>query len=299
MSEPQRCGYVSIVGRPNVGKSTLLNLLVGYKISAIANKPQTTRTNIRGIVTRENYQVIFTDTPGIHRQSKDLLNMTLNSEAVAALETVDAVIMLVEALKWTPEDDLVLKRLKHSDVPVLLMVNKVDRVKPRERLLGYLSEVNNKYDFAEIIPASATRSTNTELVLESVVKRLPEMEWLYSEDSITDQSMRFICGELIREQLVLNLHQELPYFTAVNIERFDEQTDRVDIDAAIWVGRESQKGIIIGKRGETLKRIGTAARKSIEELVDKKVVLKQWVKVEPDWQNNPRHLQDLGILSDR
>jgi len=295
----KRCGYVSIIGRPNVGKSTLLNLLVGYKISAIANKPQTTRTNIRGIVTEDNYQLIFTDTPGIHQQGKNLLNMTLNSEAVAALESVDAIVMIVEAMKWTDEDELVLKRLKHVKAPVFLLVNKVDRIQEKNRLFPYLEKMAAKYDFKEIIPGSADKGINTDRLLEVLVEASPEDEWAYDEDSITDQSVRFICAELIREQLVLNLHQELPYFTAVNIERYEETDRHVEIDAVIWVARESQKGIIIGKKGETLKRIGTDSRKSIEEFVDKKVVLKQWVKLEEDWQNNPRHLQDLGIMSNR
>ncbi|MCL4168637.1 UNVERIFIED_CONTAM: hypothetical protein GTU68_021701 [Idotea baltica] len=295
----KRCGYVSIIGRPNVGKSTLLNLFVGYKISAIANKPQTTRTNIRGIVTKDYYQLIFTDTPGIHQQSKNLLNMALNTEAVAALESVDAIVMIVEALKWTDEDELVLKRLKHIKAPVYLLVNKVDRIPQKERLFPYLEEMATKYDFKEIIPGSADKDVNTDRLLELLVESSPEDEWAYDEDSITDQSVRFICAELIREQLVTNLHQELPYFTAVNIERYEETDRHVEIDAVIWVARESQKGIIIGKKGETLKRIGTGARRSIEEFVDKKVVLKQWVKLEEDWQNNPRNLQDLGILSNR
>lgn len=295
----KRCGYVSIIGRPNVGKSTLLNLLVGYKISAIANKPQTTRTNIRGIVTEDNYQLVFTDTPGIHQQGKNLLNMTLNSEAVAALESVDAIVMIVEALKWTNEDELVLKRLKHVKVPVYLLVNKVDRIQQKDRLFPYLEEMASKYNFKEIIPGSAEKGINTDRLLEVLVESSPEGEWAYDEDSITDQPIRFICAELIREQLVVNLHQELPYFTAVNIERYEETDRHVEIDAVIWVARESQKGIIIGKKGETLKRIGTDARKSIEAFVDKQVVLKQWVKLEEDWQNNPRHLQDLGIMSNR
>lgn len=295
----KRCGYVAIVGRPNVGKSTLLNLLVGYKISAIANKPQTTRTNIRGILTEDYYQLIFTDTPGIHQQSKNLLNMTLNSEAVASLEAIDAVVMVVEALKWTDEDELALKRLKHLNVPVFLLVNKVDRVTPKERLFPYLEKVAAKYAFKEIIPGSATSKININKLTKALVHVMPEDEWIHDEDSITDQSVRSICAELIREQLVVNLHQELPYFTAVNIERFEETEKFVEIDATIWVARESQKGIIIGKKGETLKRIGTGSRHSIEEFLGKKVVIKQWVKLEEDWQNNPHLLQELGIMSNR
>jgi len=300
-----QCGTVSIIGRPNVGKSTLLNHLVGYKISAIANKPQTTRTNIRGIVSEaasknnSGYQIIFTDTPGIHLNSKNLLNRTLNSEAVAAVEDVDAIIFIVEALKWTDEDDFVLSRIKHAKVPVFLLINKVDRIQEKERLFVYLHEVGQKRDFTEIIPVSATKGINTDVLIKSLLKVLPESEFIYPEDHITDKSIRFICSELIREQLVLNLHEELPYTTAVEIEKFEESEKLVTIEVVIWTDRKNQKGIIIGKKGETLKRIGQGARHSLEEFLMKKVMLKQWVKVEENWQNNPRHLNELGIISNR
>lgn len=301
----KKCGTVSIIGRPNVGKSTLLNHLVGYKLSAIANKPQTTRTNIRGIVTEEGnaktapYQIIFTDTPGIHLNSKNLLNRTLNSEAVAAVEDVDAIIMIVEALKWTDEDDFVLSRLEHTEKPVFLLLNKVDRIQEKNRLFPYLQKVEKKRDFAEIIPLSAEKGINIDVLIDSLLKVLPESDFIYPEDHITDKSVRFICGELIREQLVLNLHEELPYTTAVEIEKFEETDKLVTIEVVIWTDRKNQKGIIIGKKGETLKRIGQGARRSLEEFLMKKVMLKQWVKVEENWQNNPRHLNELGIISNR
>ena len=301
----KKCGTVSIIGRPNVGKSTLLNYLVGYKLSAIANKPQTTRTNIRGIVTEldkeadSGYQLIFTDTPGIHLNSKNLLNRTLNSEAVAAVEDVDAIVMIVEALKWTDEDDFVLSRLKHTKKPVILLLNKVDRIQEKDRLFPYLQKVGKKREFTEIIPISASKGINTEILIESLLKVVPESEFIYPEDHITDKSVRFICGELIREQLVLNLHEELPYTTAVEIEVFEETDKLVTIEVVIWTDRKNQKGIIIGKKGETLKRIGQSARRSLEEFLMKKVMLKQWVKVEENWQNNPRHLNELGIISNR
>lgn len=301
----KKCGTVSIIGRPNVGKSTLLNHLVGYKLSAIANKPQTTRTNIRGIVTELSlddqpaYQIIFTDTPGIHQNSKNLLNRTLNSEAVAAVEDVDAIIMIVEALKWTDEDTFVLSRLKKTQKPVFLLVNKIDRIKEKERLFPYLQMVSEKCYFKSIIPISASKGMNTEAIIESLLTTLPESDFMYPEDHITDKSVRFICGELIREQLVLNLHEELPYTTAVEIEKFEETDKLVNIEVVIWTDRKNQKGIIIGKKGETLKRIGQAARHSLEEFLMKKVMLKQWVKVEENWQNNPRHLNELGIISNR
>lgn len=292
-----RCGYVAIVGRPNVGKSTLLNYLVGYRISAIVNKPQTTRTNVRGIVTQDNYQVIFTDTPGIHHDSKTLMNKTLNIAAVAALDAVDAVVMLVEALKWTAEDDLVLKRLQHMSCPIFLLINKVDRVVEKERLFSYIEAVKDKRKFTEIIPISATKGINTKELLEKLKPTLPFSEYAYDEDSITDQTLRSICSEVVREQLMDQLHQELPYSTAVHIEKFEEMPHRVDIDATIWVGKARQKGMVIGKKGQTLKRIGTTARIILEELLEKKVVLKTFVKVEENWQNNPKHLGDLGIIS--
>jgi len=301
----KKCGTVSIIGRPNAGKSTLLNHLVGYKLSAIANKPQTTRTNIRGIVTEldkktdSGYQLIFTDTPGIHLNSKNLLNRTLNSEAVAAVEDVDAIIMIVEALKWTDEDDFVLSRLKHTKKPVFLLLNKVDRIQEKDRLFPYLEKVGAKREFTEIIPISASKGINTDILIESLLKVVPESEFIYPEDHITDKSVRFICGELIREQLVLNLHEELPYTTAVEVETFEETDKLVTIEVVIWTDRKNQKGIIIGKKGETLKRIGQAARRSLEEFLMKKVMLKQWVKVEENWQNNPRHLNELGIISNR
>ena len=293
----KRCGYVPIVGHPNVGKSTLLNLLVGYKLSAIANKPQTTRTNLRGIVTKDNYQLIITDTPGIHQRSGNALNQVLNKEAVAALEQADAVVMIVEAGRWTGEDDLVLLRLKHMTCPVFLLVNKIDTVKPKEKLLAYLQEVSAKREFEQIFPVSATKQINTDDFLTKLVSYLPESEFVYPEDYITDQPVKSICSELIREQLVRYLHQEIPYTTAVDIEKFEETDTLTTINATIWVGKKGQKGIVIGKKGATLKRIGSSARIALEEFLDMKVMLKLWVKVEENWQNDPRYLSELGIVS--
>ena len=293
----KRCGYVSIIGHPNVGKSTLLNLLVGYKISAIANKPQTTRTNLRGIITEKDYQLIITDTPGIHQRSGNALNQVLNKEAVASLEQADAVVMMVEAGRWTGEDDLVVQRLKDVTCPVFLLVNKIDTVKPKEKLLAYLQEVSGKREFEEIFPVSATKKINTDEFLKKLVSYLPKGDFIYPEDYITDQPVKAICSELIREQLVLYLHQEIPYTTAVDIEKYEETEKLTTIHATIWVGKKGQKGIVIGKKGETLKRIGSSARIALEEFLDMKVMLKLWVKVEENWQNNPQHLSELGIVS--
>lgn len=293
----QLCGYIAIIGRPNVGKSTLMNELIGFKVSAIANKPQTTRHNIRGLLTEEHYQIIFVDTPGMHRTSKSLLNKTINMEAVAALEGVDAVVMLVEAMRWTDEDDLVLKRLGHVTCPVFLLANKVDRVEKKEKLLTWLPTILQKYPFKEIFPLSATKGTNLAALKAALIKTLPEQDWIYPEDDVTDQSTRFIASELIREQLMIYLHQEMPYSTAVEIEKYTETPTLTEIHAVIWVSRESQKGIIIGKKGESLKRIGSSARIALEEFLQTKVMLKLWVRVEENWENSPRHLHTLGISS--
>ncbi|PID50468.1 MAG: GTPase Era [Proteobacteria bacterium] len=288
-------GQLAIAGRPNVGKSTLMNELLGFKVAAVADKPQTTRHNIRGILTEGDTQIVFLDTPGIHKTAKSLLNKTINREAVAALEDVDAVVMVVEALRWTEEDSLVLEHLQHLTVPVLLLANKVDRIQQKEALLVWLQEISSKRDFAEIFPLSATKGTNIAALKQALCKAMPEGEWAYAEDDITDQSIRFISGELIREQLMNYLHQELPYSTAVEIERFEEKAALIEIDAVIWVSRESQKGIVIGRKGEMLKRIGSSARISLESFLQKKTMLKLWVRVEEDWENSPRHLQRLGI----
>jgi len=291
----QRCGYVAIVGRPNVGKSTLMNLLIGFKVSATANKPQTTRHSIRGILTEDDYQMIFVDTPGIHRTSKSLLNKTINLEAVAALEGVDAVVMIVEVLKWQDEDDLVLQRLGHVTCPVFLVANKVDRLEKKERLLTWLPDVLKKYPFKEVFPLSATKGMNVPQLKAALAKVMPQQDWVYAEDDVTDQSTRFICGELIREQLMTYLYQEMPYSTAIEIETFEEKPHLTEINAVIWVSRENQKGIVIGHRGEALKRIGSSARIALEAFLERKVMLKLWVRVEENWENSPRHLQSLGI----
>ena len=291
----QRCGYVAIVGRPNVGKSTLMNHLIGFKVSAIANKPQTTRHSIRGILTEGDYQMIFVDTPGIHRTSKSLLNKTINREAVASIEGVDAVVMIVEAMRWQDEDNLVLERIAHVQCPVFLIANKVDKIEKKEKLFGWLPEVLSKYPFKEIFPLSATKGTNTEQLKNALAKVMSQQDWIYAEDDVTDQSTRFICGELIREQLMTYLHQEMPYSTAVEIETFTEKPHITEINAVIWVSRENQNGIVIGSKGDTLKRIGSSARIALEAFLERKVMLKLWVRVEENWENSPRHLQSLGI----
>ncbi len=224
------------------------------------------------------------------------MNKTINLEAVSALENVDAVIMMVEAMRWTEEDDLVLKRLEHVKCPVFLIANKVDSVKKRSDMLGWLQEVATKREFTGIFPLSATRLINTDELKAALVEVIPQGDWGYDEDEVTDQSTRFICGELVREQLMTYLHQELPYSTAVEVEKFEE-AKVIEIRAVIWVSRDSQKGIIIGRKGEMLKRIGSSARVALEEFLGNKVMLKLWVRVEENWENSPKHLRSLGISS--
>ncbi len=295
----KRCGFVALIGRPNVGKSTLLNELVGYKVSAIADKPQTTRNRIQGVVTEEAFQIVFVDTPGVHRYGKTLLNKALNVAAVATVESVDLVVMVVEAGEWRREDDYVLSKLRHVGIPVVLAINKVDRFPNKGELLVYIDTVKDKFDFAEIVPISALKGVNTKELVNSIIQYLPESEFLYPEDQITDKPIRFIAAEMIREQLMRTLREEVPYSVAVEIETFDEGEAMISIGAVIWLEREGQKAIVIGRRGAMLKRIGTEARKSLEDFLGKKVFLKLWVKVKENWQNDMRQLVKMGIDVER
>jgi GTP-binding protein Era len=290
-----RAGFVALVGRPNVGKSTLLNRLVGYRVAAIASKPQTTRSQIRGIVTQDDAQLVFVDTPGLHEDAKTLLNRSLNAAAVAALEEVDVVALLVEAGRFTAEDEYVLQRLKHLNKPLVLVINKVDRLKSPNEVLGFIDSMQKRHDFAEIVPLSAQTGANCDELVKALKAYLPESELLFPEDQITDKSVRFIVGELIREQVMQRLHQEIPYSVAVEVEAFDEQESLVRIGAVIWVERDGQKGIVIGKKGQMLKAIGSGARAAIEDFLEQKVYLRLWVKVSEDWQNDPRRWQQFGV----
>lgn len=291
----RRCGYAALVGRPNVGKSTLLNQLVGYKVSAIADKPQTTRYRIEGIVTREDHQIVFVDTPGLHRGGKALLNRVINAQARAALEEVDVIVWLVEAGRWTEEDDYVLQLLERVAQPVVLAVNKIDRLPRREEVLGFIASVKDRRDFRAIVPLAALPGENLDRLEKAVVELLPESDFIYPEDQITDRPVRFIAAELIREQIMRLLQEEVPYSVAIEIESFEEEPGLTRIAAVVLVEREGQKGIVIGKQGAMLKRIGTAARHSLEEFLGGKVFLKLWVKVSADWQEDQRRLARLGF----
>jgi GTP-binding protein Era len=289
-----RCGYVALVGRPNVGKSTLLNHLLGQKVSITSRKPQTTRHQILGIKTTDSAQVVYVDTPGIHLHGKRAMNRYMNRAAGSALEGVQVALFLVEPLRWTEEDDLVLKRLRQNKVPVILVVNKIDTLEDKEALLPYLQEVAAKYEFKHVIPVSALKGTSLDVLESNILEFLEVSAPYFPEDQVTDRSVRFMAAEIVREKLMRRLGQELPYDLTVEIERFKEQKGIVHIHALIWVERKNQKAIIIGKGGERIKAVGEDARHDIEKLVEKKVYLELWVKIKEGWSDDERALQSLG-----
>jgi GTP-binding protein Era len=289
------CGYVALIGRPNVGKSTLMNHLLGQKISITSRKPQTTRHQILGIKTTDLGQAIFVDTPGMHDGEQRALNRYLNRTADTSLLGVDLVVWLIDSLEWHEYDDVIVKKLHRAGVPVILAVNKVDRVKDKQALLPFFAEAGKKYPFVEIIPVSALKGDNLEQLEQILMKRLPSSAFIYPEDQITDRPERFLTAEIIREKLIRRLGQELPHALTVEIERYEEKPAITRIYAIIWVERDTQKNIVIGKQGALLKSIGTDARQDIEVLIGNKVYLQLWVKVKKGWANNERALNSLGF----
>ena len=298
LQEKFRCGYVALIGRPNVGKSTLMNYVLGQKISITSHRPQTTRHRILGIKTNENAQIVYVDTPGIHDNENKAMNRYMNRTAGASFKDVDVIVLLVEAMRWTNEDELVIKRLQNISTPVVLAVNKVDLVKKKEDLLPFIEKIKNKYNFSDIIPVSAMKGDNTEDFEKILTAYLPPSEAFYSEDQITDRSSRFMAAEIIREKLTRNLTQELPYNLTVEIEKFSQDDKLIDIAAVIWVERDNQKAIIIGKQGSKLKDMGTKARIDMEKLFGNKVFLQLWVKVKSGWSDDERALNSLGYTDD-
>ena len=282
------CGYVAIIGRPNAGKSTLFNRLVGQKISSVSYKPQTTRHRILGVRTESDYQFVYVDTPGIHLGGKKLLNRVLNKNATNALHDVHLIYMLVDGGSWTREEDHILRQLQQVECPVILVLNKIDKLKQREQLFELLSRSSERYDFAEIVPISALKRDNIDSLVNVSKQYLPESEFFYNEEYLTDRSTNFICSELIREAAFVFLDKELPYATHVEIEKFDTEQTPVHISAVIWVEKDSQKSIIIGKKGDMLKKIGTRSRLSMERQLGVKAHLEIWVKLKKDWQDNPQ-----------
>ena len=293
MDDQQRCGYVALVGRPNVGKSTLLNRILDYPLSITADKPQTTRHRILGIHTVDNTQLLFIDTPGLHESRRNALNRVLNRTAYAALEDVDCVAVLIEAPRITSEDELLLEKICSGDREVLLVLNKIDRTS-REALLTLLERLGKLAPGAEIVPVSARSGTNVERLVEVLSERMPQRAFEFDADQLSDRNERFFIAELVREQLTRALAQELPYELTVETERFTEHEDRVEIDVLIWVERDSQKGIVVGRQGETLKRVGTRARQKMSRMLGKRVHLSTWVKVKKGWVDDERALRSLG-----
>lgn len=295
-SENFRSGYVGLIGRPNAGKSTLLNHLVGEKIAAVSNKPQTTRHKIKGIVTLDDGQIVFIDTPGVHKPGY-LLNRRMMSAVHDAILSVDVVILMRDASISTGNGDrFVLDLIKESEKPAVLVLNKIDKIKDKKELLPLIEFYSKEYDFAEIVPVSALKGEAIDNLLKQVAKHLPVAAPLFDEDEMTDQPLRTLVSEMVREKILQTTGDEIPYVTAVVTEKFDEtDPERIKIHCAIFVERSSQKGIIIGKGGIKLKTIGTEARYDIEKLLGKRVFLQLFVKVVEDWRNRPQDLDDIGV----
>ncbi len=292
-----RCGYVAVVGRPNVGKSTLINALVGTKISIVTAKPQTTRHRILAVLTTDDAQIIFVDTPGLHRKAGKAMNRLMNRTAANALADADIVLFVTEAERWLDEDGDVMRRLQSVTAPVVAVLNKVDLVQPKEKLLQLMSRMADRHDFADIVPVSAKKGDNLDRLLSLLPGYLPESPALFPEHMRTDRSDEFHAAEVIREKLTLSLHQEVPYGLTVQIEGFGREKDGIAIDAVIWVERASQKGIVVGKGGSVLKRVGTAARLELREHFACPVHLELWVKVKDNWADSEADLLRLGYES--
>jgi len=290
-----RSGFAALVGRPNVGKSTLLNALAGEKLSIVTPRPQTTRHRVLGITNLPHAQIAFVDTPGLHRGAKRALNRAMNRTAAAALEDADVVVLVVEAGKWLPDDDLALQRIRRAARPTLAAVNKIDRVRPRERLLPYIAALAQRLEFAAIVPVSAAKAQNIEALAAAIAGMLPESPALFPPNERTDRGLEFRVAEIVREKLTLELDQELPYGIAVEIERCVEEDDQLVVDAAIWVDRAGQKPIVIGAKGERLKRVGRSARLELNRLLARRLHLTLWVKVREGWADNARALHQLGL----
>ena len=292
-----RSGIVSIAGRPNVGKSTLLNRLVGQKLSITAHKPQTTRHSILGIRTEGDRQVVFVDTPGIHVDGRRKLNQVLNRTASSALHDVDLVLLIVQAMVWNEDDRRAFELVASSGVPFLLVVNKVDTVNRRRDLLPFLAALPAHEKLLDVLIVSARGGSGIEALERAIDERIPEGEWRYGEDELTDRSSRFLAAEAVREQLTRLLAAELPYALSVEIETFEESPTLMRIGAVVWVEKTSQKGIVIGKGGDRLKDIGRRARLSMETLFERKVFLEVWVRVKEGWADDDRALRSLGYES--
>jgi GTP-binding protein Era len=289
------CGFVALIGRPNVGKSTLMNHLLKQKISITSRKPQTTRHRILGINNTEAGQAIYMDTPGMHNSEKRALNRYLNRTAESTLLGVDVIVWLIDGLSWHEYDEVIFKKLEQAGLPVILAVNKVDKVKDKDAILTFFAEAQHRFPFSHLVPISALKRTNLDQLEGLIMKLLPASDLIYPEDQITDRPERFLAAEIVREKLTRRLGDELPYALTVEIERYEELPGITKIYAIIWVERLSQKNIVIGTQGEMLKKVGTDARFDIEKLIGQKVYLQLWVKVKKNWSDNERAMQSLGF----
>jgi GTP-binding protein Era len=292
-----RCGFVAVVGRPNVGKSTLINSMMGRKVTIVTAKPQTTRHRILAVRTGENEQVIFVDTPGLHRNAGRAMNRLMNRTAVSALADADLVLFVVEATRWTEEDQDVLDRIKAVKIPCIALLNKIDAVHPKQRLLAAIDEMSRRHDFVEIIPVSARKRDNLDVLAAGIRPRLPKSPPLFPAEMQTDRSPQFHAAEVIREKLTIHLREELPYGLTVQIEQYSEDRDRLTIHAVVWVERDSQKGIVVGKGGQMLKKVGQEARLALAKQLHRSVHLELWVKVKDNWADSEKDLLNLGYES--
>jgi GTP-binding protein Era len=290
----RRSGYAALVGRPNVGKSTLLNRLLGQKIAITSHKPQTTRHRVLGIRSQQDGQIVFVDTPGIHDRGGKAMNRYLNRTAHSALLDVNVAVFVVQALAWTEEDQQVLGAIERAAVPAIAAVNKVDLVSPKEQILPFLKTLSERHPFVDVVPVSARDGGNVEELVGSVLRQLPEGEAIFPDDQITDRSERFFAAELLREQLIRRYHRELPYSVTVEIERFEEVEGRYIIGAVIWVERDSQRAILLGKGGEAMKQTAMAARKAMNDFFQTRVHLEVWIKVKKSWSSDEASLISLG-----
>lgn len=289
-----RAGYAAMVGRPNVGKSTLINRLMGQKVAITSHKPQTTRHSILGIQSREAGQIVYVDTPGIHQRGAKALNKYLNRTAQTILADVDVLLFVVQAGHWTEEDEAVLQSIIRAGTPTIAVINKIDTLASREAVLPFLNEMAARHTFHAVIPISARQGLNCDELETEVFSLLPAGEQIYPDDQLSNRPSRFFAAELIREQVIRRYHQELPYATSVEIEKFEEKPNVSVIHAVIWVERDTQRGILIGKKGEALKAVGIAARKTLEEFFDTKIHLELWVKVKSSWSTDENQLHRLG-----
>jgi GTP-binding protein Era len=291
-----KAGFAAVIGRPNVGKSTLMNELLGQKLSITSHKPQTTRHRIHGIYTAQDHQIVYVDTPGMHLGGQKSINRYMNRAAKSAFAGVDVILFVIEAGRWTKEDQSVADQLKHADVPVVLIVNKVDKFKQKTDLLPFLQSLNGKVEFSTLIPVSAHKKSGLDLIQKEILAVLPNQAPIFPEDYITDRSTKFLIAEIVREKLMRSLGDEVPYGATVEIEQFEQEaeTGRWEINALILVEREGQKRIVIGEKGEKIKQMGIDARKDMIALLENRVHLELWVKVKENWSDDERALASLG-----